>query len=81
MNMEEADQIDNSRLNLRKLSHRTKFIEKLEEMIEISNLDQIMSEQCYLHASNKMLLQVRHPSWAHLRFLRSCLTRSHIDWF
>jgi hypothetical protein len=49
------DCIDNSRLNSRKLSYRIKFTEKVEELIEETNLLEIVNELYHIYTINKML--------------------------
>ena len=34
LSIAEIDKIENSRINSRKLSHRTKFVEKVEELLD-----------------------------------------------
>ena len=55
---EKIDHCENSKLNSRKLTHKTKFCEKLEELIDSTELQCIINENFNLLVSNEILEQI-----------------------
>ena len=54
----QVDQIDNSKLNLKRQSHQSKFSEKVEEQNDSINLEEIIKYYCNSYAMNKILEQI-----------------------
>ena len=51
LQIQNIDAIINSKINHRKLTYQTKFIEKLEELIKVTNLECIVDKNYHSHST------------------------------
>ena len=52
------NKLDYSKLNFRKLSHKTKFSDKIDDMIKITKLEELVDMYCNSYATDKMLKMI-----------------------
>ena len=51
----EVDKRDNSRINTRKLFHCTKFTEKVDKLLDQTNLEQLIDKNCNSYSTKEEL--------------------------